>query len=427
MEVGESVVRGLFGSEGLKARKIELKLVKDVAVASKAQASKRKEQPAVRQPGAAQRQPVAATAAVGVSGKPASVAAIPASQPRAQPSAQQRQPSKQPPASAASAAPVAVTAVSPPIATAASVVAAPAPVAAAITNTDTGRPAAITPIKNVWKLRQEQKASEQQPSPTTAAASTGLVGSPPTTAVTPPVGSPLATAMSGSGVIINPTITIIPSSLQGSSWQSSAQRAAAVSGSAPPAASAPAFSPGQSWSAVAGSRVIGATEAVGAPASPPLTTVRTLSPIVPLAAAVSASALSPLSDFDIGQPAPAWLPPTAHQPPPQLIVDDMTHPQQHQPQWMDEHHQQQLMHGGHAAHASHSHPSSPLSSRSYESAFDSASLDRLPISAADAYMRTPPISPLRGVGSLSSSGPFAPQLPIASSVHATAAHAQPHS
>ena len=416
VEVSESVVRGLFGSDGLKARKVELKLVKDVTAASKVQASKRKEQQAVRQPVSTQRPPATATAAVAVSGKPATAAAATASQqPRAQPPVQQRQPGKQPAAPAAAAASPTATTVSPPIAAPAAV---SSPITTAAVSSDSSKSAATGgPVKNVWKLRQEQKASEQQPSPPPAsAASTGPTASPPAAALSPPAGSPLVSAVSGSGVIINPTITIIPSSLQGSSWQSSAQRAAAVSSSSPTTTAAPSFSPGQSWSAVAGARVAmagGASETVGSPASPPLATVRTLSPIVPIGTALSPSALPSMPDFDIGQPAPAWLPPVAHQPPPQLIVDDMLHPQlqqhQQQQQWMDEHHQQ-LMHSG---HSSHSHPSSPLSSRSYESAFDTASHDRLPISAADAYVRTPPISPLRAVGSLGSSTSFAPPMPLA--------------
>ena len=409
VEVSESVVRVLFGSEGLKARKVDLKLVKEVTAASKAQASKRKEQ-AARQPVTAQRSPANATVPVVVTGKPLSAAAITASQPRAQPQVQQRQSSKQPAAPAASTPSVTPTVASQP-AVASAIAQAPV-VAASVSSDSSSKQSATGAIKNVWKLRQEQKAIEQQPSPPTpSTAAAGPISPPPTTATTPPIGSPLMGAVSGSGVIINPTITIIPSSLQGSSWQSSAQRAAAVSNSTPASTTA-SFAPGQSWSAVAGARVGvagGAGETVSAPASPPLATVRTLSPIVPLATAISASAMTPVPDFDIGQPAPTWLPPVAHQPPPQLTVDDIAHTQHLQQQWMDEH-QQQLMHGGHSA--PHSHPSSPLSSRSYESGFESSSHDRLPISAADAYVRTPPISPLRAVGSLAPSASFAPPMPL---------------
>ena len=410
VEVSESVVRGLFGSEGLKARKVDLKLVKDVTAASKVQAGKRKEQ-SVRQPVTTQRPPGTPAVTAAITAKP--VISVAATQPRAQPQPQQKQSSKQATPPTASTAPVATTAAPQPKATSA---AASPLVSTGAVNTDAAKSAAAGLVKNVWKLRQEQKASEQQPSPPAVSATASAVGSPVSAAVTPPIGSPLAIALSGGGVIINPTITIIPSSLQGSSWQSSAQRAAAVSNIAPASAAAPSYSPGQSWSAVAGARVAtagGGAETASAPASPPLTTVRTLSPIVPIATVVNTSAMTSAPDFDIGQPVPAWLPPVTHQPPPQLLVDDIahSHQQQQQQQWMDEHHQQ-LMHGGHTAPASHTHPSSPLSSRSYESAFESSSHDHLPISAADAYVRTPPISPLRAVGSLASAASFAPPMPL---------------
>ena len=429
VEVSESVVRGLFGSDGLKARKVDLKLVKDVAAASKAQAGKRKEQ-AGRQPATTQRPSASVTGVVAVTSKSASATATAVTQPRTQPPVQQRQTSKQP---APPATPTTSATSSAAALPAAASTAAPTAVASAAANSDASKSTAAGPVKNVWKLRQEQKASEQQPSPSaTSTASVGPIGSPLTATATAPIGSPLVAAVFGGGVIINPTITIIPSSLQGSSWQSSAQRAAAVNHSASAAAATPSFAPGQSWSAIAGARVAaagGAIDTVGAPASPPLATVRTLSPIMPISSVVPAPSMTHVPDFDIGQPAPAWLPPVTHQPPPQLIVDDISHTQhQHQQQWMDEQQQQQqLMHGGHSVPASHSHPSSPLSSRSYESAYESASHDRLPISAADAYVRTPPISPLRAVGSLASSNSFAPPMPLpAASVPQLHIHSHSH-
>ena len=310
--VSEAAVKAAFAdSGGVKAKAMDARQVKELlslarSAAATAAAGRRQQTaggqraqaqpqqqplPALPSP-TQQRTSTAATGAASVaaktttasSAKPAAASAAPLARPNA------RAGPVKPAASAASAAPSTLppSVASPMAATSASSTskASPAPPLAV---ESTARSAVV---KNVWKMRAEQKQSEQpQPPPATtsptatlAAAASSSSTSPQALLSSPPVptgspvasylGSPAIAAVSGAlgpsagvngvvngvagvGVIINPTITIIPTSLQGSSWQSSAQRAAAgapssvqsPTGSVSPSAAQP------SWSAVAAARL----------------------------------------------------------------------------------------------------------------------------------------------------------------------------
>ena len=421
-------------TDGIKARKLELRQVRDIVALAKA--SRRPQQQQSGRQAQAAAKTLTAAAALLTSGAPQS-----ASSGRQQQQQQQRPPARSaalPTAgSAVTASPVAP---SPEAASKSSAAAAPSVHSAAVTAA-----AGSSAVKNVWKLRQEQqKASEHQSRSAAAAAAaqpplSGSSLSLLSPAVSPPSPS-LPAPQPQPGLIINPTITIIPTSLQGSSWQSSAQRAAAIVASPPPPAAAAAalpavlsstaaaaFSPSSpptpaaasapspaasaapvtapfppSWSSIAAARSTsaGSSSSSGSsaeliPASPPspsLAVGRTVSPLA-IVTARPAQPAAAMAEAMVEAAAPAWLSSSAFAAEHSALASAAPTSPWSARGLHDDLQQQQAASASLSlsrlvvAPLSASVPSSPRSAHqsSYEAAFESAA----------PGMRTPPISPMR--------------------------------